>query len=231
MSTNDAGGDPGRRDEASSDERDPARGPSGGESMDRARGPIEPTGRPRSRTLFVGGGVLVALLGLVAIISPFVTGIAIAFLLGVVLLVGAVGHVVSAFSGRGWTGFLFQVLLAVLYGLAGISLLVDPIVGLVTVTLLLVAYLLVEGVVEVVQGFRVRPARGWGWLVASGAISLLLAVLLFAGFPGTAAWAIGLLVGISLLTTGISMVMVGMAGGSAADEAIEQPAGGGTGPN
>lgn len=232
MSTNDAGDDPERRYEATGDDTDRGRDPSGGGSDDRAQGTFsEPTARPRSRTVFVGGGVLVALLGLIAVVSPFVTGIAITFVLGVVLLVGAVGHVVAAFSGRGWSGFLFQVLLAILYAVAGISLLVEPIVGLVTLTLLLVAYLLVEGVVEVVQGFRVRPARGWGWLVASGAISVALAVLLFAGFPATAAWALGLLVGLSLLTTGLSMVMVGMSGGREAGRATEQPAGGGAGPD
>ena len=232
MSTNDTGGDPERRDEAQGGDTGSERDPSGSGADDRAQGTFsEPTARPRNRTVFVGGGILVALLGLLAVISPFVTGIAITFVLGAVLLVGAVGHLVAAFSGRGWTGFAFQVILAVLYAVAGISLLTEPIVGLVTLTLLLVAYLLVEGVVEVVQGFRVRPARGWGWLVGSGAISVVLAVLLFAGFPATAAWALGLLVGLGLITTGISMVMVGMSGGPAAREAIEQPAGGGTGPD
>ena len=232
MSTNDTGGGPQRGDEATRDDNDPERGPSGGGSDDRAQGTFsEPTARPRSRTLFVGGGILVALLGLVAIFSPFVTGIAITFVLGAVLLVGAVGHVVAAFSGRGWTGFAFQVLLAVLYAVAGISLLTEPIVGLVTLTLILVAYLLVEGVVEIVQGFRVRPARGWGWLVGSGTISVVLAILLFAGLPATAAWALGLLVGLGLLSTGVSMVMVGMSGGREAERAMEQPAGGGAGPD
>jgi len=201
-----------------------SRAPSGGRS-------VEPAPRPRNRTVFVGGGVLVALLGIAAIFSPYVTGIAVTFALGVVLLIGAVGHLVAAFSGRGWAGFLFEVLLAILYAVAGIALLSEPVVGLVTLTLLLVAYLLIEGVVEVVLGFRVRPAGGWGWLVASGAISVLLAVLLFAGFPSTASWAIGLLVGISLLSTGISMVFVGMASGREAGRAMEQPAGGGAGPD
>ena len=232
MSTNDTGGDPERHEQASSDEDDPERDLSDGGSENRGQATFgEPTAVPRSRTLFVGGGILVALLGLIAVFSPFVTGIAITFVLGVVLLVGAVGHVVAAFSGRGWTGFAFQVLLAIIYAVAGISLLTEPIVGLVTLTLLLVAYLLVEGVVEVVQGFRVRPARGWGWLVGSGAISLVLAALLFAGFPATAAWALGLLVGLGLITTGISMVMVGMSGGREAERTMEQPAGGGTGPD
>ena len=230
MSTNDTGGDPERRDEATGADTDRGRTPSAGGTDDRGT-PPEPTARPRSRTLFVGGGILVALLGLAAVVSPFVTGIAITFVLGVVLLVGAVGHLVAAFSGRGWTGFAFQVLLAILYAVAGIALFVEPVVGLVTLTLLLVAYLLVEGVVEVVQGFRVRPARGWGWLVASGAVSVVLAVLLFAGFPATAAWAVGLLVGLGLLTTGISMVVVGLSGGREAGEAVERPAGGGAGPD
>jgi len=158
---------------------------------------------------FVVGGVLIALLGLLALLAPFLTGIALSVLLGGALVVGALVHLAAAFSAGSATGVVWQVLLGVVYGVAGISVLTNPIFGLTTLTLLLVAYFLISGVVETVVGFQIRGDPNWGWVVGSGVLSVLLGVLLLAGFPGTAAWALGLVFGVSLLSTGASMYMVG----------------------
>jgi len=166
----------------------------------------------RSWRYLMGAGLLITLLGLLAIAAPFVTGVAVSVLLGALLVVGALGHAVNAFSVGGVAGTVWQVALAALYAVAGIALLANPVLGLTTVTILLIAYFAAEGVVEVAMGVQRRSEPHWLWYVASGAVSLGLAVLLWAGFPSTAAWAVGLLTGIHLLSTGLLLVYVGYVG-------------------
>jgi len=156
------------------------------------------------------GGVLLALLGILALLTPFVTGIALSILLGAALVVGALVHVAAAFSAGTAGNVVWQVVLGLAYGIAGISLLANPVLGLTTLTLLVIAFFLVEGVVEIIWAVAGRVENRL-WLGLSGVISLLLAGLLFAGFPATALWAIGVLFGIDLLVTGITMVLHGRA--------------------
>ena len=156
----------------------------------------------------VVGGTLLALLGLVALFTPFVTGIALSVLLGGVLVVGALVHVAAAFSAGSFRRVVWQVLLGVVYGVAGISIMTNPVLGLTTITLLVIAFFAVEGLVELVWAV----AGGAGsrlWLALSGVVSLLLAALLFAGLPTTALWAVGVLFGVNLLVTGVSLIMHG----------------------
>lgn len=169
------------------------------------------------RTL-MGVGAVIAILGVLAILFPYFTGISLSFLLGILLLLGAVAHAAQVFQARTWKGILWQGLLIIVYGFAGLSLLVNPIVGLTTLTILLIAYFLVDGVVEIIMGFQLRGEGGWGWVVASGVVSLLLAWLLWAGWPATAAWAVGLLFGVALLSSGISLMLVAWGGRQAVEE-------------
>jgi len=177
--------------------------------------------QPNWQTL-VGVGVLVAILGAVAILAPFVTGVTLSIVVGALLVVGGLGHVAHAFTAPGWSGSLWQVILALVYTFAGISLLANPILGLTTLTLLLVFYLAIEGVAEVVLGLSTRSEPQWGWFVASGVVSLVLAGLLWAGFPSTATWAVGLLVGLGLLSTGLAMVSVGYLGRQSSRSRVEE---------
>jgi uncharacterized membrane protein HdeD (DUF308 family) len=154
-------------------------------------------------------GVLVGLLGVLGVLFPYAAGVSISLLLGVTLVAGALVHVANAFRTRGWKGFAGQVLLAVVYAVAGVGLLANPTLGVTTLTVLLIAFLLVSGVFEVAVGIQLRGDPRWGVAVASGALSVVLGVLLWAGFPGTAAWALGLVVGLSLLSTGLSMIFIG----------------------
>lgn len=174
----------------------------------------------------MGAGAILAVLGILAIVFPFVTGIAISVLFGALLVVGSILHFAQAFSGRGWAGFLVQVLLGVLYAAAGLSLMANPVIGLTTLTILLVAFFAVDGILEVVMGIRLRGERSWVWPVASGVISLVLAYLIWTGFPSTAAWAVGLLVGVGLLTSGLQMMLVAMGGRRAVEEGAVAPAAG-----
>ncbi len=173
------------------------------------------------RTLAIAGGV-VGLLGLLAIAFPFVTGLSIAIGLGGLLVVSALVHGAHVITARGWRGSLWQAVLAVVSLLAGLAVLANPLVGLATLTILLVAYLLADAVAELWMAVRMADQPGRASLAASGLISLVLAALLWVGFPASAGWAIGLLVGISLLTTGLSMAIVAYTGRSIDD--ASQPA-------
>lgn len=188
--------------------------------------PIVPEAVEENWGYLVGGGIVLGVLGVLAIVFPFVTGITLSLLLGALLVVGSLVHFATAFSARGWRGFVWEVLLGLVYAFAGISLLANPFVGLATLTILLVAYLLVDGVVEVVMGIRLRGQRGALWVAASGIISLILAALIWAGWPSTALWAVGLLFGASLLASGLAMVAVGM-GGRSVEQSAETVAGAG----
>jgi len=158
-----------------------------------------------------GSGIVLALLGLLAIVFPFVTGVSLSLLLGAVLVVAGVAHAVHAFSAPGWTGSAVQAILAVVYVVAGIIFFANPVFGLATLTLLVIAYLFVGGLVELVVGLGMpREANGL-WIAASGAVGILLAGLLWVGFPSTALWAVGTLFGVNLLISGVAMLSVGSA--------------------
>ncbi len=169
------------------------------------------------RTLMIVGGII-AVMGVVAILAPFVTGVALSMLLGALLVVGAALRGIHAFGAESWAGALLQGALAILYTVAGVALIANPVYGLVSLTILLIAYFLVDGLLEVAMGLRLRPEANWGWVVASGVLGLVVAALLFVGFPSTALWAVGLLFGVNLLASGVSMVMVAMDGRSHARE-------------
>jgi|AntDeeMetageno51_2_1112566.scaffolds.fasta_scaffold00297_4 uncharacterized membrane protein HdeD (DUF308 family) len=155
------------------------------------------------------GGIAIAVIGLAATIFPFLTGVSLSLLLGGLLVVGGAVHLVGAFSVRGWGAFIWQVVLAGVYGVAGVALLTNPILGLTTLTTLVIAFFVFEGVVEIGMGLRSRAHSGWGSLVASGLLSLVLAGLLIAGLPGSLLWAVGLLFGINVFVTGATMAYVG----------------------
>jgi len=170
-----------------------------------------PMTTPGSWRPVILGGIAIAIIGLAAMVFPFLTGLSLSLLLGGLLVAGAAIHLVGAFGVRGWSAFILQVVLAGVYGVAGLALLANPIVGLTTLTTLVISFFVFEGVIEIGMGLRSRAHSGWGSLVASGLLSLVLAGLLIAGLPGSLLWAVGLLFGINVFVTGTTMAYVGYA--------------------
>ncbi|WP_267639679.1 HdeD family acid-resistance protein [Haloarchaeobius amylolyticus] len=170
----------------------------------------EQTGIEDSWRALLVVGIALAVMGILAAVFPLLTGVSIALLFGAALVVGGFFTIAHAFSARRWTGFVWQTILAVVYAVAGILVLANPVLGLASLTVLLVAYLVSSGIVQVVLGLQTSGQPNSAWLIVGGGISLLVAVLLFLGLPSTATWAIGLLFGVHLLATGISMIMVAM---------------------
>lgn len=154
-------------------------------------------------------GVALAILGVLGMMMPLMTGLAVTVLVGTLLIAAGIVRMLFAFKASSWGEGIFGALLGLLSLLCGGYLLMRPAQGLAALTLLLVFYLALDGMVELILSWRLRPVEGWGWILFSGALSLLLAVLLWVEFPFSGTWAIGLLVGVKLLFSGFSLVGLG----------------------
>jgi uncharacterized membrane protein HdeD (DUF308 family) len=160
---------------------------------------------------FIAMAVVFILLGMIAIIEPAVAGLAVALLVGWLLIFGGVAHLIAAFSGGGAAHVLWQVLIGVLYLFGGIYFLMHPLLALGSLTLFLAVIILMEGVFEIIAYFRMRAHRASGWLLFNALITLLLGGLIWIRWPSSSVWAIGILVGVNLLMTGFSRLMFGLA--------------------
>jgi uncharacterized membrane protein HdeD (DUF308 family) len=161
---------------------------------------------------FLALGILLIAAGAAAIAFPLLSTVATKIALGWIFLIAGVLIVVHAFSIRRWQGFLLGLLIGALYVVAGGWLAFTPFAGVIALTVLLAALFLAEGVLEVIMAVRVRPHEGWGWLLLSGLVAIAAGVLIAAELPASAAWAIGLLTGINLLSSGVSFVALALAG-------------------
>jgi uncharacterized membrane protein HdeD (DUF308 family) len=152
-------------------------------------------------------GVLLIVLGIGAVILPNVTTIVAETWIAIILASAGASKVFYAIQTRS-EGFIWKLLLGVLYIATGIMLFVYPLTGVLSLTLLLGSFLLAEGVFELILAFQLRPRQNWGWVLADGIITLLLGGLVWFEWPFDAPWLIGVLVGVSVLSTGISRVML-----------------------
>jgi uncharacterized membrane protein HdeD (DUF308 family) len=159
----------------------------------------------------IGMGVVFIVLGILAIIEPGVAGLAVTILVGWLLIFGGVAHLVAAFSGGGAGRVIWQLLIGIVYIAGGFYFLTHPLLGLGTLTLLLGVIILTEAVFEIFAYFRTRREGGSGWLLVNALITLLLGGLIWFHWPSSSVWAIGTLVGVNLLMTGISRLMFGLA--------------------
>ena len=161
---------------------------------------------------FLALGIVLVLAGAAAIAFPLLSTIAAKIALGWIFLAGGAMLLVHAFSIKEWRGFLLELLIGVLYAVAGGWLAFFPFTGIITLTILLAALFLAEGVLEVIMALRVRPHEGWVWLLLSGLVAVAVGVLIAYELPSSASWAIGLLAGVNLLSTGVSFIVLALAG-------------------
>lgn len=165
---------------------------------------------PEEKDYILVAGALIGFLGVIAMIAPFITGIALSISLGILLILSGVIQTAHVFSVHSWRSGIVQAIIALVYVIGGISLLANPTLGLTTLTVLLFFYLIIQGAAEIVLGLRLRNEEYAFGIILSGLLSLLLAGLIWTGWPTSASWAIGLLFGASLLSTGLSMVFYGV---------------------
>jgi uncharacterized membrane protein HdeD (DUF308 family) len=155
--------------------------------------------------------LLLMLAGVLAIGLPLAAGIAVNIVVAWLLVFCGVAHLMFSWHLRGIGEVIWQVLLGALYIGIGVYLLVHPVAGLVTLTLALAIYLFAEGVLELILSFRVRPRQGWGWLLLDGIVTLILAIMIWRTWPANTEWVIGTLVGISMIFSGASRLMLSLA--------------------
>lgn len=163
----------------------------------------------------IGLSVLMILAGILAIASPLAAGIAVNVFVAWLLVFSGCIHLVFAWYRPSAGGFLWELLLGVLYISIGSYLLMHPVAGLASLTIALAIYLFAEAILEFVLGFLLRPLRGSVWLLVDGIITLILAVMIWRTWPSSTEWVLGTLVGISMLFSGTSRLMVSLAARSA----------------
>jgi uncharacterized membrane protein HdeD (DUF308 family) len=161
-------------------------------------------------------GVLTAIAGVLAIASPLLSGLSAVVLIGVALAIGGVARTIGAFTARSFGQGTLAFIGGILTFWAGLILAARPGIGLASLTLMLGAYLLIDGISGAVLAFRVRPESGWGFMLFSALIGVILGFLLLREWPLSGAWAIGTLVGISILISGFCMILMGSAARSLA---------------
>jgi len=168
--------------------------------------------------LFLIEGIILGLLGVAAIAVPWIATLAFTLVLGWLFLISGIVGLVTTFWMRGAPGFWWSLFSAIVAIAAGLILLTSPVSGALSLTFVLIAFFVIEGIVTIMYAFEHRNQLSgrWGWMLASGIVDLILAGIIFAGLPGTAAWALGLLVGINLVFGGTAMVGMALAAKEAA---------------
>ena len=163
----------------------------------------------RNSSLLIFLGIMTVIFGVVAVASPLITGVAVAVFVGFLLLASGVTQVVHALKSRQWgTGF-WGTVIGLLGVAAGLLMIFRPMVGLLTMTMLIAIYFLVDGISEIIAAFKIKPDQGWGWVLFNGIIAVLLGLMIWRQWPVSGEWAIGLLVGIHILMSGWTMIILG----------------------
>lgn len=171
------------------------------EAAEAFRAAMRETVRRHSLWYLVQGALLV-LAGLAAIVFPVVSSVAVVVFLGWLLVISGAVQAISLLGARHVPHFWLQLISVILAVLIGFLLLRDPEQGLVTVTLLLIVFFMVEGVSKVVFALTIRPLANWGWVLGSGALGIVLSLILMANLPSAALWLVGTLLGLQLIAVG-----------------------------
>jgi uncharacterized membrane protein HdeD (DUF308 family) len=162
--------------------------------------------------LYLGEGIALLILGAIAILIPPLATLAVTILFGWLFLVSGVIGLVTTFWMRNAPGVWWALVSAALAILAGGWLLAQPIAGALSLTLILIAFFLIEGIASIFFALdhRRELSGQWGWMLASGIVDLVLSAMLLMGLPSTAVWALGLLVGINMLFGGIALIAMAL---------------------
>ena len=165
------------------------------------------------RVMFLIEGIVLVVLGILAILAPQIASLAATVFFGWILLLSGVMGLIFTLRARRAPGFVWSLISALLGIAAGVILLGWPVQGMFSLTAVLIAFLFIEGVLSVL--FALEHRRGlsgrWGWMPASGVLDIVLGAILFAGLPGTAVWALGLLLGINLIFGGSALIGMALA--------------------
>lgn len=176
----------------------------------------------KNRKLVIFEGILFIILGMFAIALPNIFTLGIELLIGWLFLIGGCVQAFRSFKTKESPGFWPSLLVSLLSIAIGILLLVYPLGGILTLTLLLSLFFLFEGCAKIIMAFQMRQLPQWGWILVSGIIALIIAGIIWSQWPSSAYWVIGLLVGVNMLFFGCSLLVLGIGAGKDSDEGNTQ---------
>lgn len=160
------------------------------------------------RKLMIFEGVIFTLLGFIAVALPGISTLSTELFIGWLLIFGGVVQLYRTFQGRHEPGFIGSLLSGFLYTIFGILLILFPVAGILSLTVLITLFFIAEGVAKIFLGIQLRPSPWWGWFIINGVLALIMAFIIWKGWPGTAYWVLGLLVGINMIFFGISLIIL-----------------------
>ena len=163
-------------------------------------------------------GIALVVLGIIGLYMVGTLTIASILYFGILVVVGGVFTLIDGFRAEGWKAKIWEILIGVLYIVAGIVMIMNPGASAVWFTLFLAAFLLVSGIFRIVMGFQIhKEVKGWGWTVVGGIASILLGIMIFAQWPVSGLWVIGLFVAIEMIMQRTSMISIAFAARSVAE--------------
>ena len=166
---------------------------------------------PKAVNWSIALSVLLIVTGLFAILIPSISGIVITLFFGWAMIFSGITHFFFAFKTHTTGTLIWELFIGAVYLFTGVYLILHPLSALVALTLILAVYLFFEGVVEIIQFFQLRPRHGAGWLLVDAAVTLILAIMIWRSWPASTVWVIGTLVGISMIFSGFSRLMLSLA--------------------
>ena len=155
-------------------------------------------------------GVLLIITGMLAIGSPFVAAIAVNVVIAWLIVLAGVVHLILAFQAHTAGSVIWKLLVGLAYIGFGVYLIMHPAIGVASLTLVLASLFLIEGVLDIVLFFQMRSVGGSGWMLVDGIVTLALGLMIYLQWPTSSAWAIGTLVGVSMIISGVSRVMLSL---------------------
>jgi uncharacterized membrane protein HdeD (DUF308 family) len=175
---------------------------------------------PKAVNWSIALSVLLIVAGFFAMLIPFISGVAITLFFGWAMIISGVTHFIFAFKTHTKGGLIWELLIGAVYLFTGVYLILHPLDALLALTLILACYLFFEAIVEFIQYFQLRPRHGAGWLIVDGVITLILAIMIWRSWPASSIWVIGTLVGISMIFSGFSRLMLSLAAKRALSAAL-----------
>ena len=162
----------------------------------------------KHRNLLIFEGIIITLLGFLAVALPGISTLSTELFIGWLLIFGGIIQLYRTFKGRHEQGFVGSLITSILYLIFGILLIVFPVAGIISLTLLMTLFFLAEGIAKIILGFQLRPISRGGLFILNGILALVMSFIIWAGWPGTAFWVLGLLVGINMIFFGISLIFM-----------------------
>ncbi len=165
----------------------------------------------QASTLSIVWGVLLIIFGMVAISSPFLAAVAVNVAIAWLIVLAGVVHLMLAFRAHGAGSMIWKLLVGIAYILFGAYLIMHPVLGVASLTLILASLFLIEGILNIILFFKMRSLGGSSWVLVDGVITLVLGLMIYLQWPSSSAWAIGILVGVSMIISGVTRVMLSLA--------------------